>query len=41
MNSNLKNRRMLLIDSTPSIHQDLRKILLPDTSAGSALDAVR
>ncbi|OHC27137.1 MAG: hybrid sensor histidine kinase/response regulator [Pseudomonadales bacterium RIFCSPLOWO2_12_59_9] len=40
MNSSLKNRRILLIDDTPSIHQDFRKILLPDTSAESDLDAV-
>jgi hypothetical protein len=41
MKSNLKNWRILLIDGTPSIHQDLRKILLPDILSGSALDAVR
>lgn len=38
--SNLQNRRILLIDDTPSIHQDFRKILLPDTSSESDLDAV-
>lgn len=38
--SRLPNRRLLLIDDTPSIHQDFRKILLPDHSSEVALDAV-
>ncbi|WP_411566326.1 ATP-binding protein [Pseudomonas orientalis] len=32
------NRRILLIDDTPSIHEDFRKILVPDAQANQALD---
>lgn len=35
-----RNRRILLIDDTPAIHQDFRKILLQDTLTGAELDAV-
>lgn len=38
MNLVLPNRRILLIDDTPSIHEDFRKILLPKT-AQSDFDA--
>lgn len=38
--STLQNRRILLIDDTPSIHQDFRKILLQDRTAEGELDAV-
>lgn len=38
MNPVLPNRRILLIDDTPSIHEDFRKILLPRT-AQSDFDA--
>ncbi|MNF64395.1 Sensor protein ZraS [compost metagenome] len=38
--STLHNRRILLIDDTPSIHEDFRKILLLDTQAEAELDAV-
>ena len=31
--SELSNRRILLIDDTPSIHVDFRKILTPDAGA--------
>lgn len=34
------NRRILPIDDTPSIHADLRKILLPGTQAQTELYAV-
>ena len=33
------NRRVLLIDDMPTIHEDFRKILLPAASAKSALAA--
>ena len=36
----LPNRRILLIDDTPSIHQDFRKILQLDSRAEAELDAV-
>lgn len=32
------NRRILLIDDTPSIHEDFRKILMPDEASTEALD---
>ena len=32
------NRRILLIDDTPSIHEDFRKILMPSVASNSALD---
>ncbi|UOB25126.1 ATP-binding protein [Pseudomonas orientalis] len=32
------NRRILLIDDTPSIHEDFRKILMPDADTNPALD---
>ncbi|WP_428556960.1 ATP-binding protein [Pseudomonas edaphica] len=32
------NRRILLIDDTPSIHEDFRKILMPSVAANPALD---
>ncbi|MBC7859902.1 MAG: hypothetical protein H7Z39_14240, partial [Burkholderiaceae bacterium] len=34
----LPNRRILIIDDTPAIHEDFRKILGPAAAAG-ALDA--
>ncbi|HZL79900.1 MAG TPA: response regulator [Candidatus Limnocylindrales bacterium] len=33
-----KNRRILVIDDNPAIHDDFRKILSPDTIAAAALD---
>lgn len=41
MNSltNDKNRRVLVIDDNPSIHEDFRKILCPDNTTQVALDA--
>ena len=41
MNSLLanKNRRVLVIDDNPSIHDDFRKILCPDQATSVALDA--
>ena len=35
------NRRILLVDDMPTIHEDFRKILMPASSAKSALDATR
>ena len=32
------NRRILIIDDNPAIHEDFRKILAPDTSGDAALD---
>ncbi len=32
------NRRILLIDDTPSIHDDFRKILMPAVESNEALD---
>ena len=32
------NRRILLIDDTPSIHEDFRKILMPHEASTEALD---
>lgn len=34
----LSNRRILLIDDTPAIHDDFRKILLPQTDVSPGLD---
>ncbi|MDZ4327273.1 MAG: hybrid sensor histidine kinase/response regulator, partial [Pseudomonas sp.] len=34
------NRRILIVDDTPSIHEDFRKILLLDSRAEAELDAV-
>ncbi|CRM94906.1 Sporulation kinase E [Pseudomonas sp. 22 E 5] len=34
------NRRLLLIDDTPSIHDDFRKILMPVVETNQALDAM-
>lgn len=34
------NRRILLIDDTPSIHEDFRKILKPPLEQNQALDAM-
>ena len=34
-----KNRRILIIDDTPAIHQDFRKVLAPSSLASQALDA--
>ncbi|WP_448652759.1 ATP-binding protein [Pseudomonas fluorescens] len=34
------NRRILLIDDTPSIHEDFRKILMPPMEQNQALDAM-
>lgn len=36
---NLRNRRILLVDDNPSIHDDFRKILVVDGTAGAAIDA--
>jgi PAS domain S-box-containing protein len=38
--STLPNRRILVVDDTPAIHEDFRKILQPDTPQASELDAV-
>jgi len=35
-----KNRRVLIIDDNPSIHEDFRKILSPATARGAATDAL-
>jgi signal transduction histidine kinase/DNA-binding LytR/AlgR family response regulator len=37
--STLPNRRILVVDDTPAIHEDFRKILQPDTRQASELDA--
>src|SRR5205085_8835472 len=37
----LENRRILLVDDMPTIHEDFRKILAPQSPAKSALDAAR
>lgn len=34
----LNNRRILLIDDTPSIHEDFRKILTPPEADDNGLD---
>jgi signal transduction histidine kinase len=36
--NDLRNRRILLIDDNPAIHDDFRKILVADDSAGSTID---
>ena len=36
--NDLRNRRILLIDDNPAIHEDFRKILMPDDSSASAID---
>lgn len=36
--NNLSNRRILLIDDTPSIHDDFRKILIPQVQQNADLD---
>ena len=38
---NLQNRRILLIDDMPTIHEDFRKILVPSSPAKSSLDAAK
>lgn len=37
----IQNRRILLVDDMPTIHEDFRKILVPQTASKSALDAAR
>jgi len=37
----IKNRRILLVDDMSTIHDDFRKILVPQSSSKSALDAAR
>ncbi|MEO6281282.1 ATP-binding protein [Roseateles sp.] len=37
----IQNRRILLVDDMPTIHEDFRKILLPPSAAKSALDAAK
>ena len=37
----IQNRRILLVDDMPTIHEDFRKILLPQSPAKSALDAAK
>ena len=37
----LQNRRILLVDDMPTIHEDFRKILVPQSASKSALDAAR
>jgi len=37
----LQNRRILLVDDMPTIHEDFRKILMPGGPAKSALDAAK
>jgi signal transduction histidine kinase len=37
----IPNRRILLVDDMPTIHEDFRKILLPHAPAKSALDAAK
>ena len=36
-----QNRRILLVDDMPTIHEDFRKILLPPSAAKSALEAAK
>jgi signal transduction histidine kinase len=38
---NLHNRRILLVDDMPTIHEDFRKILAPHAPAKSALEATK
>jgi signal transduction histidine kinase len=37
----VQNRRILLVDDMPAIHEDFRKILAPQSSTKSALDAAK
>jgi two-component system NtrC family sensor kinase len=37
----VQNRRILLVDDMPTIHEDFRKILLPPSAAKSALEAAK
>ena len=37
----IQNRRILLVDDMPTIHEDFRKILLPQSPAKSALEAAK
>jgi signal transduction histidine kinase len=37
----IQNRRILLVDDMPAIHEDFRKILAPQSSTKSALDAAK
>jgi two-component system, NtrC family, sensor kinase len=37
----IQNRRILLVDDMPTIHEDFRKILVPQTAAKSALEAAK
>jgi signal transduction histidine kinase len=37
----IQNRRILLVDDMPTIHEDFRKILLPPSAAKSALEAAK
>jgi len=37
----IRNRRILLVDDMPTIHEDFRKILLPSSPAKSALEAAK
>ena len=37
----ITNRRILLVDDMPTIHEDFRKILVPHSPAKSALDAAK
>ena len=37
----LHNPRILVVDDTPAIHQDFRKILLPDTPPNADLGAIK
>ena len=37
----MQNRRILLVDDMPTIHEDFRKILMPSDPAKSALDAAK
>jgi two-component system, NtrC family, sensor kinase len=37
----IPNRRILLVDDMPTIHEDFRKILLPPSAAKSALEAAK
>ncbi|HEX6704539.1 MAG TPA: ATP-binding protein [Albitalea sp.] len=37
----LHNRRILLVDDMPTIHEDFRKILVPPSAAKGALDAAK
>jgi len=39
--TSIQNRRILLVDDMPAIHEDFRKILAPPSAAKSALDAAK